>query len=99
MKKSSVFFLVLTGAALLTSSGIVRATRPSSGMSDEQILRFMKLDPAAMHPRKTLGPDGNSCAYTDGVNEVTITRSSFSGVIVWRKKPEEKAQFWKLGKP
>ncbi len=52
MKKSSVFFLVLTGAALLTSYGIVRATRPSAGMSDEQILRFMKLDPAAMRMEK-----------------------------------------------
>ncbi len=97
--KHPVFFLVLIGAALLTSYGIVRANRPSAGMSDEQILRFTKLDPAAMHLQKTLGKDGYSTVYTDGVNEVHITRSSFSGVIVWRAKPEEKGQTWKLGKP
>jgi NADH:ubiquinone oxidoreductase subunit 5 (subunit L)/multisubunit Na+/H+ antiporter MnhA subunit len=68
-------------------------------MSDDQILRVLQLDPAKMHSKKEKGDDGHSTIYTDEQHEIWITRSSFSGVIVMRMKPEKQLKIWELGNP
>ncbi len=68
-------------------------------MSDEQILRVLQLDPAKLQSKKEQGDDGHSMIYTDDRHEIWITRSSFSGVIVMRMKPEKQLKIWELGKP
>jgi acetyl esterase/lipase len=74
-------------------------TAPTAAMSDEQILRALQLDPAALRAEKTQGKDGTTTLYSDAVNEVMITRSMVSGIVVLRTKPAASAQTWKLGQP
>lgn len=71
----------------------------SADLSDQQILRALQLDPARMQADKTIGADGYMMAYTDGTNEVYITRSVVTGVAVTRMKPADRFQSWMLGKP
>jgi acetyl esterase/lipase len=80
------------------------APKPAPGqltaaMSDEQILRALALEPAALRAEKTQGKDGTTAVYSDATNEVMITRSMVSGVVVLRTKPTAGAQTWKLGRP
>lgn len=71
----------------------------AAAMSDEQILRALQLDPVALRAEKTQGKDGTTTIYSNAANEVIITRSMVSGVVVLRTKPEASAQTWKLGRP
>jgi acetyl esterase/lipase len=71
----------------------------TAAMSDEQILRALQLDPAALRAEKTQGKDGTTTVYSDATNEVMITRSMVSGVVVLRTKPVGQTQTWKLGRP
>lgn len=71
----------------------------TAAMSDEQILRALQLDPTALRAVKTQGKDGTTTRYADATNEVAITRSIVSGVVVLRTKPAASTQIWKLGQP
>lgn len=69
-------------------------------MSDEQLLRAMKRDPKKMKAEEARGPDGTSFVYADDAEEISITRSTFSGVVVLRHiKRTGVWQTWELGKP
>jgi hypothetical protein len=69
----------------------------SATMTDEEILRVLKLDPTKLRSEKVQGSDGHMMNYSDERHKVSITRSFASGVIVTREKPDTK--HWKLGKP
>jgi len=67
-------------------------------MSDAQLLRVIKRDPARMNAVESRGPDGTSFIYSDEDEEISITRSTFSGVIVLRHiKRTGVWQTWELG--
>jgi hypothetical protein len=68
-------------------------------MSDDQILRVLHLDPTRLKSEKSAGDDGYSTIYTDDNNEIWITRSGVSGVVVMRMRPKEHLKIWELGKP
>jgi acetyl esterase/lipase len=71
----------------------------TASMSDEQLLRALSLEPTALRAEKTQGKDGTTTIYSDAANEILITRSLVSGVVVLRTKPVDQAQTWKLGRP
>ncbi len=71
----------------------------TASMSDEQLLRALLLDPAALRSEKTQGKDGTTTNYSDATNKVLITRSLVSGVVVMRTKPVGREQTWELGRP
>jgi hypothetical protein len=103
MKVSAAIFLaalVLGGVACQKESARVALQDGlAASMSDAQLLRVLKIDPATLHSKKEQGPDGYSTIYTDEQHEVWITRSVVSGVVVMRMKPKEDIKTWELGKP
>jgi hypothetical protein len=74
-------------------------TTLSASLSDDEILRALKLDPKALQAERDQGKDGHTTSYRDADNQVFITRSKVSGVIVMRLKPESQKQEWMLGVP
>lgn len=71
----------------------------SAAWSDEKILRELGLNPDDLKVEEAQGADGFSMIYRDASNEVWITRSVVSGVIVMRMKPESSQKIWELGEP
>lgn len=69
----------------------------SASMSDEEILKVLKVDPTKRHSEKIVGKDGTTMIYTDGAQEIRITRSIVSGVIVTRAEPPKDRKTWELG--
>jgi hypothetical protein len=64
-------------------------------MSDDQILQTLGLDPAKLTAHVTQGKDGHSTAYSTDNDQVTITRSMVTGVVVIRSRPQG-TQTWSL---
>ena len=90
---SSLLFLAVTGCGKPLIDGL------SASMSDERILEVLKVDPTKRHSKETIGKDGTSTIYIDGVQEIRITRSIVSGVIVMRMEPAKDRKTWNLGTP
>ena len=105
MKRLAAAFFLFVGLVTIGCQKSGRAEKNvragmSADMSDEQLLRTMKLDPKKMAAKEARGPDGTSFVYSDDEEEVSITRSSFSGVAVLRHlKKKDVWQTWMLGKP
>ena len=90
---SSLLFLAITGCGKPLIDGL------SASMSDERILEILKVDPTKRHSKEIFGKDGTSMIYIDGVQEIWITRSIVSGVIVMREEPANDRKTWELGTP
>lgn len=69
------------------SRPVVNGQTLDAGMSDEQLIRVFGLDIKTAEVKRVQGKDGTSLSYRSGVQEVTITRSTVSGVSVWAKGP------------
>lgn len=68
-------------------------------MTDEQLLKVMKREPSKMTREVTHGDDGSSTSYADSEEEIIVTRSVVSGVVVLRHiKRTDVWQTWILGK-
>ena len=65
-------------------------------MSDEQILRTIGYDPAALTAHRENGKDGYSMVYSNETTLIFVTRSLVSGGRVLRLRPEEQKQEWIL---
>jgi len=98
---------VVLAGVLLTSVAcqkesvrIVTQDGLSAEMSDAQILRALNLDPATLNTKEDHGLDGGRLIiYSDQQNEIWITRSVSSGVVVMRLNPKEEFKSWELGNP
>jgi hypothetical protein len=56
-------------------------------MSDQEIVSVFGIDTAKATRKDVKGKDGTSVTYTSGQQEVTITRSTVSGVTVMAGGP------------
>lgn len=95
--------LLVVVIALGSCSDEHRRTTERAGMraemSDEQLLRIMKRDPSRMVREVTHGDDGSSTSYNDAEEEIVVTRSVVTGVVVLRHiKRSNVWQTWVLGK-
>lgn len=93
--KTKGLLLLLLGMAVLGLWTVVVSYPFLPGMTDAQMLRSLGLDPAKMSSTFTQGADGYSTKYKDADHEVTIVRSSVSGVYVERRRPDPGE--WELG--
>jgi tetratricopeptide (TPR) repeat protein len=67
----------------------------TGAMPDDQILQTLGLDSAKLTARVTQGKDGHSTVYSTDKDQVTITRSMVTGVVVIRSRPQG-TQTWDL---
>jgi|SRR5882724_10718460 len=67
-------------------------------MSDEQILRAIGHDPAALKGSRADGADGHSTSYTNETTHIIIARSLVTGISVLRLEPKDRKQLWMLEK-
>ncbi|MBK8302837.1 MAG: hypothetical protein WBC19_04815 [Pyrinomonadaceae bacterium] len=67
-----------------------------SGMTDQDIVSVFGIDAKVATRKDVQGKDGKSVTYTSGEQEVTITRSTVSGVTVSARGPV--AGLWPLDK-
>jgi tetratricopeptide (TPR) repeat protein len=95
-------FGYLSARVEMNTNNISRAanvflTQPNltGAMSDDQILQTLGLDPAKLTAHVTQGKDGHSTAYSTDNDQVTITRSMVTGVVVIRSRPQG-TQTWSL---
>lgn len=68
-------------------------------MSDEQILRKIGYDPAALTSHRTDGVDGSTMTYSNETTCIFITRSIVTGISILRLQPKEQQQHWMLRNP
>lgn len=67
----------------------------TGAMPDDQILQTLGLNSATLTTHVTQGKDGHSTAYSADNDQVTITRSAVTGVVVVRSRPQG-TQTWNL---
>ena len=79
-----------------TTQQTIPASNLVASMSDEQILRTIGCDPAALIVHRDDGKDGYSMVYSNATTLVIVTRSLVSGSRVLRLRPEEQKQEWIL---
>ena len=66
-------------------------------MSDQDIVKAFGIDAATATTKKVNGKDGTMATYSSGEQEVSITRSTVTGVSVFAKGPISGT--WALGGP
>jgi len=93
-------FAVLLITAVLFSGACSYGTRVNggyihSGMSDEAIVSVFGIDAKTAMRKDVQGKDGKSVTYSSGEQEVTVTRSTVTGITVMASGPV--SGHWQLG--
>lgn len=75
----------------------INGTSITASMSDQEIVKVFGIDAATATTKKVIGKDGTMMTYSFGEQEVTITRSTVTGVSVVATGPIKGT--WELGIP
>lgn len=100
--------IILTGTALVLSlqscsvydhytKNRIGGTSITASMSDKEIITAFGLDATMATVKKVNGKDGTTTSYSSGEQEVSITRSTVTGVAVVASGPIKGT--WDLGTP
>ena len=75
----------------------INGTSITASMTDQEIVKAFGIDAATATTKKVNGKDGTMTTYSSGEQEVSITRSTVTGVAVAATGPIKGT--WALGSP